>query len=136
MKEQLKTIQLIHLALILGVVFAYYFLSDLSSFNDLFTLPDINSSTIYIAIIPMIAFVSGNLVFKSMLSKIDKKIKVEDNFGAYQTASVVRWVILKGTAFFIITTNTDFILFGVVLIIYLALLRPSESTIQNDLKNI
>jgi hypothetical protein len=136
MKEQLKTIQLIHLALILGVVFAYYFLSDLSSFNDLFTLPDINSSTIYIAITPMIAFVSGNLVFKSMLSKIDKKIKVEDNFGAYQTASVVRWVILKGTAFFIITTNTDFILFGVVLIIYLALLRPSESTIQNDLKNI
>jgi hypothetical protein len=136
MKEQLKTIQLIHLALILGVTFAYYFLSDLSSFNDLFTLPDINSSTIYIAIIPMIAFISGNIVFKSMLGKIDKKVKVEDNFGAYQTASLVRWAILEGTAFFIITTNTDFILFGVVLIIYLALLRPSESIIQNDLKNI
>jgi len=136
MKEQLKKIQLIHLALILGVAFTYYFLSDLSSFNDLFTLPDINSSTIYIAITPMIAFVSGNLVFKNMLSKIDKKVKVEDNFGAYQTASLVRWSILEGTAFFIITTNTDFILFGVVLIIYLALLRPSESIIQNDLKNI
>tara|TARA_B110000503_G_scaffold83464_1_gene127386 strand:- start:127 stop:537 length:411 start_codon:yes stop_codon:yes gene_type:complete len=136
MKEQLKTIQLIHLALILGVTFAYYFLSDLSSFNDLFTLPDINSSTIYIAITPMIAFVSGNLVFKNMLSKIDKKVKVEDNFGAYQTASLVRWTILEGTAFLIIMTNTDFILFGVVLIIYLALLRPSESIIQKDLKNL
>lgn len=125
-----------HLALTLGVAFAYFFLSDLSSFKDLFTLPDITIATIYIAIIPMIAFIFGNLMFKSMLGKIDKKLKVEDNFGAYQTASLVRWAILEGTAFFIIMTNTDFVLFGVVLIIYLALLRPSESMIKNDLKNL
>jgi hypothetical protein len=134
-EQQIKTIQIIHIALTLGVTLAYFFLSDLNSFNDLFILPEIDKNSIYIGIIPIVAYISSNIMFKSMLSKIDKKLKIEANFGAYQTASIVRWAILEGAAFFIITNKPEFILFGAMLIVYLALLRPSERTITQDLKD-
>jgi hypothetical protein len=133
-EQQIKTLQTIHLALTLGVTFAYFFLSDLTSFNDLFILPVIDKNSIYIGIIPIVAYVLSNVVFRMMLRQVDKKLKVASNLGAYQTASLVRWAILEGAAFYIIFNNTEFILFGAMLIIYLALLRPSETTITNDLK--
>ena len=134
-EQQIKTIQIIHMALTLGVTLAYFFLSNLTSFNDLFILPEIDKNSIYIGIIPIIAYIFSNIMFKSMLSKIDKKLKIESNLGAYQTASLVRWAILEGAAFIIIMYNPKFILFGAMLIVYLALLRPSERTIIQDLKD-
>ena len=136
MKEQLKTIQIIHLVLTLGVTLAYFLLAEITSIDELFILPEINNSTIYIGIIPIASYIFSNILFKRSISKIDKKLKIETNLGAYQTASLIRWAILEGAAFFIIISNPDFILFGAVLIIYLALLRPTENGIINDLKNL
>ena len=134
-EQQIKTIQIIHIALTLGVTLAYFFLSELTSFNDLFILPEIDKNSIYIGIIPIVAYISSNIIFRSMLSKIDRKLKIEANLGAYQTASLIRWAILEGAAFLIIMSKPEFILFGAMLIIYLALLRPSERTITQDLKD-
>jgi len=134
-EQQIKIIQIIHIALTLGVTIAYFFLSDLTSFNDLFILPEIDLNSIYIAITPISAYILSNIIFKSMLRKFDKKLRIEANLGAYQTASLIRWVILEGAAFFIIISKPEFILFGAMLIIYLALLRPSERTIAQDLKD-
>ena len=135
-QQQLKTIQTIHLALTLGVTIAYFFLSEITTIDELFILTEINSSNIYIGIIPIVAYIFSNIMFKKTISKIDKKLKTEENIGAYQTAAIIRWAILEGAAFFIITNSPDFILFGAVLIIYLALLRPTESRIISDLKNL
>ena len=136
MKEQLKTIQIIHLVLTLGITLAYFSLAKITSIDELFILPEINNATIYIGIIPIVAYIFSNILFKRLISKIDKKLKIETNLGAYQTASLIRWAILEGAAFFIIISKPDFILFGAVLIIYLALLRPTENGIINDLKNL
>lgn len=136
MKEQLKIIQTIHLALTLSVAIAYFFLTDITSIDELFILPAINSSNIYIGIIPIVAYILSNILFKKSISKIDKKLTIEENMGAYQTAALIRWAILEGAAFIIITNRPEFILFGAVLILYLALLRPTESNITSHLKNL
>lgn len=136
MKEKIKIIQTIHLALTLGVTLAYFLLAEIASIEELFILPEINNSNIYIGIIPIAAYIFSNILFKNLIRKVDKKLKTEANLGAYQTASLIRWAILEGAAFFIITNSPDFILFGAVLIIYLALLRPTENGITNDLKNL
>jgi len=136
MKEKIKIIQMIHLVLTLGVALAYFSLAEIASINELFILPEINNSTIYIGAIPIVAYIFSNIIFKTLISRIDKKLKIEANLGAYQTASLIRWAILEGAAFLIIINNPDFILFGVVLIIYLALLRPTEIGVTKDLKNL
>ena len=136
MREKIKVIQTIHLALTLGVTLAYFLLAEIASIEELFILPEINNSNIYIGLIPIVAYIFSNILFKNSIRKVDKKLKIEANLGAYQTATLIRWAILEGAAFFIIMNKPDFILFGVVLIIYLALLRPTENGITNDLKNL
>lgn len=134
MKEKLKSFQIMHLALTLGVAIAYYFLADINSLDELLTLPKIDSASIYIGILPITAYVLGNILFRTAVKKIDKKLSIEESLGAYQTASLIRWAIIEGAAFLIIFNNPNFILFGIVLILYLALLRPSESIIKKDLE--
>ena len=52
----------------------------------------------------------------------------------YQSASVVRYAIIEGSAFLILIIAPDFIIFGVLLIVYLILLMPTEYRIKRDLK--
>jgi len=52
----------------------------------------------------------------------------------YQTASIIRWTILEGAAFLMLLIYSEFLLFGILLIIYLALLIHTEAKIKRDLK--
>ncbi|PBJ06831.1 hypothetical protein BSF42_40060 [Flavobacterium sp. ACN6] len=42
----------------------------------------------------------------------------------------------KGAAFLILLLKPDFILFGILVIIYLIFLRPTEERINNDLNGL
>jgi hypothetical protein len=132
-EQQIKTLQIIHLALSLGVIAAYYFLSDINSIDELLVLPKIDGNNIYIGLLPITAYVVGNILFRNAIKKIDKKLSLEESLGAYQTASLIRWSILEGVSFLIIFNFSEFTLFGIALVIYLVLLRPSENTIKKDL---
>jgi hypothetical protein len=136
MKEQIKTIQIIHLVLTAGLILAYTFLAEINSLEDLMIIPSIDTNSIIYLLIPIAAYIFSNLMFKNMLGKIDKKLKIEENFGAYQSAALARWAILEGAAFIIIINKPDFILFGILLIVYLAILRPSENNITNHLTSL
>jgi len=132
MEEKLKVIKIIHIALCSGLIMAYFFIGDLSSIN--FTMPPINQSNIVYILTPVIAFLASNFIFKTQLKTADTKLKLEDNIALYQTASIIRWSILEGAAFLILFLNKDFILFGLLIILYMALLHPTESRIKSDLK--
>ncbi len=53
----------------------------------------------------------------------------------YQTASLIRWVIIEGAAFFILFSNPDFVILGILLIGYLIYLRPTEANIKRYLQH-
>jgi hypothetical protein len=59
-------------------------------------------------------------------------LKLEDKLPVYQTASIIRWAILEGVAFIILILKPDFLIFGILVIIYLIFLRPTEEKITND----
>lgn len=48
----------------------------------------------------------------------------------------MRWAILEGAAFLILFLKPDFVLFGLLIIIYLIFLRPTEERVNNDLINL
>ena len=132
MEQQLKVFKIIHLALIAGLILAYYFLGDLGNLTEL-TFPTVNSENYIYLFIPIAAFIISNLLFKHFISKIDNNLSVQQKLVSYQTASIIRWAILEGAAFLILLIYPEFLLFGILLIVYLALLIPTEARIKRDL---
>ncbi len=133
MEQQLKVFKIIHLALIAGLILAYYFLGDLGNLTEL-TFPTVNSENYIYLFIPIAAFIVSNLLFKHFVSKIDNNLSVQQKLVSYQSASIIRWAILEGAAFLILLIYPEFLLFGILLIVYLALLIPTEARIKRDLK--
>lgn len=132
MTQKIKTLQIIHLVICLGVSLAYVFAGDI--FTKEFKLPNIDTSSVLYVVVPIIGIGLSNFLFKSQLKKIDSKKKLEENLPLYQSASIIRWAILEAAAFFVLFSNPDFTLFGVVLILYLIYIRPTEEGIKNDLQ--
>jgi len=132
MEQQLKVFKIIHLGLISGLILAYYFLGDLGNLKEL-AFPTINSENYIYLFIPIAAFIISNLLFKHFVSKIDDNLSVQQKLVSYQSASIIRWAILEGAAFMILLIYPEFILFGLLLIVYLALLIPTETRIKRDL---
>jgi hypothetical protein len=131
MTEKLKTLKLIHLAICAGIILAYIFAGQ-------FTMEQIKNYKIdsgdfvYIAI-PFVAFFLSNFLFKTQLKQVDPKLTLEEKLLLYQTASLMRWAVLEGAAFVILFMKPDLLIFGIILIAYLAFLRPSENKIISDL---
>ena len=134
MNQKLKTLQIIHLSICAGVILGYVILGDFSL--EVLQMPIVDSNSIIYAIIPLIAFVFSNFIFRSQINKIDAKVSFDEQFPLYQTASIVRWAILEGAAFVLLILKKDFILFGILLIVYLLLLFPSEFKVKSDLEKI
>jgi len=131
MTEKIKTLQIIHLALCAGLIIAYFVIGEISV-EKLKTIPIIDASSIVFAILPFLAIIMANFIFKSQLKQVDRKLKLEDKLPVYQTASIIRWAILEGVAFIILILKPDFLIFGILVIIYLIFLRPTEERISSD----
>ncbi len=132
MKEKLKVIKIIHLALCSGVIAAYLLLGDVNNITNV-DITNINSlDTVYL-LIPFLAYFLSNFLFKSQLKNIDTTLDIEENFQFYQTASLMRWAILEGAAFIILFMKQDFMILGVLIILYLIFLRPTLDRIKADL---
>ena len=129
MEQQLKVFKIIHLALVFGLIAAYYVLG---LFNDL-KFPTITSKNYVYLFIPIGAYIISNLLFKKLISKIESNKPLEEKIPQYQSASIVRWAIIEGAAFLISFIYSDFALFGILLIAYLVLLIPTEARIKRDL---
>ncbi|TDO94537.1 MFS transporter [Flavobacterium sp. 245] len=133
MSEKIKALQIIHLAICAGTIIAYYILGDLSI--EKLRIPTIDSSSAVYVLIPVLAFVLSSFLFKSQLKQINPKLKLEEKFPIYQTASILRWAVLEGAAFLILILKPEFILFGILVLIYLIFLRPTAERIDNDLSD-
>lgn len=134
MIEKIKTLQIIHLAVCAGTILVYFFVGELS-IEKLKTIPTIDSTSAVYVFIPVFAFVLSTFLFKSQLKQIDPKLKLEAKLPIYQAASIMRWAVLEGAAFLLLFLKPDFILFGILIIIYLIFLRPTEERINSDLSN-
>jgi hypothetical protein len=131
MKEKLKIIKTMHLFLVAGLAMAYFLIGDLESMNFL-EYKEIDASNFIYIVVPIIAIILGNYLYKDQLKNVDKRLKLEEKIGTYQTASLIRWATIEGAAFFILFYNTEFVLIGMLLILYMLFLKPSEQKMKLD----
>lgn len=134
MSAKIKSLQSIHLAFCAGVILFYLFIGEISMENLNISNVD-GSSLVYLAL-PVLAFVLSDFLFKNQLKQVDIKPKTEDNFAVYQQASIVRWAVLEGAAMLIALFKPDFLIFGILLIVYLILVRPTETRMKKDLETL
>lgn len=134
MNTKLKPLKFIHIALATGLCLAYLFLGNLTQ-PEAWKLPQFEQNTVIYLAIPLVAMVLSNVVFKLQLKNIPPKQPLEEALPVYQTASIMRWAILEGGAFLILFMAPEFILFGVLIILYFLILHPSQGMIERDLNN-
>ena len=134
MTEKLKTIKTIHLAICAGVIIAYFMIGDLSSLENL-KMPSIDKASVIYLLIPISSIFLSNLLYKSQVNNIDSKLKLEEKIPFYQTASIIRLAVLEGAAFLILFLKPDFLIFGILIIIYIIFLRPTETQFRKDCEN-
>lgn len=118
MKAQLKTLQIIHIVLVVGLLLAYFIVGDLASLEFL-KIPEFDATCIIYLFVPLSAIVGGSLIYKQLLRNAPKKLELEEKLAIYQKASLIRWAILEGAAFVILFLKKDFILIGLFLILYM-----------------
>jgi len=131
MTEKLKTIKIIHFAISAGIIISYLILGNLTSLDNL-KFTSIDSSSIIYLLIPVSSIFLGNFLYKYQINSIDTKLKLEEKIPNYQTASIIRLAILEGAAFLILFLKPDFILFGILLILYIIFIRPTETQFRKD----
>ncbi|MFB3386479.1 MFS transporter [Flavobacterium sp. LAR06] len=134
MTEKIKILKTIHLAICAGVIITYIMLGEFSM--KTLKIPVLDSSSIVFAVLPFLSIFLGNYLFKSQLKQADQNLKIEEKLPIYQTASIIRWAILEGVAFIILFLKPDLALFGLIVIAYLILLRPTENKINADFQNV
>ncbi|WP_299779104.1 MFS transporter [uncultured Formosa sp.] len=132
MKEKIKVLTIIHLALSVGLIIVYMVLGDVKALTS-FSFKAVNAATVIFLIIPIMSVFLSEYIFNSQIKRIDIKLKLEEKMGAYQTASITRWAILEGSAFLLVFMKKDFMIFGILIILYFILIRPTEDRIKMDL---
>ncbi|MEM6895597.1 MAG: MFS transporter [Bacteroidota bacterium] len=131
MKDKFTPIKIIHFALCTGVALAYFLIGEVYKL-DFLELPEIDTTGLIYLTIPFSAFFAGNVMYKNMLKNVDPKLPMESRIGTYQTAVIVRLAILEGAAFAILFLKKELLLIGLLLIVYMAFLRPSEDAMKRD----
>lgn len=134
MKENVRILQIIHLAITLGTVLAYVFAGKIDEKILNFDTKILSGDSILFLLIPVVAIILSNFLYKSALGKIESNQNENEKLMVLKSASIIRWAVLEGAAFAILFLKPQFIIFGLIIIIYLIFVRPTENSVKNDLK--
>jgi hypothetical protein len=135
----LKTISMLHLMLLMGLVMFAGFL--LFQFDGAM-MPTFDTNDTLLLIYPVVAIaaiVGSQALFKNVLASKENNTDLKVKLANYQTASIIKYALIEGPAFFGIllatsTGNTAYAAIAGVLIIYFILQKPSLNKIESDLK--
>ena len=134
MNEKIKVLQIIHLGICAGTIVAYLFVGDFSV--EILNVPSIDSLDLIYFAIPILALFLSSFLFKSQLKQVNAKLKPEDNLPIYQTASIIRWSVLEAAALLILFLKPELLVLGILMIIYLVSLRPTEDKIVSEFSKV
>lgn len=134
MSGKLKIIKIIHLAICAGIIIAYFIIGDLSSLENL-KMPIIDSTSMIYLLIPISSIFLSNFLYKSQIKNTDTKLTLEEKIPLYQTASIIRFAVLEGAAVLILFLKPDFLIFGILIILYIIFLRPTETQFRKGFEN-
>jgi hypothetical protein len=134
MKEDIKALKILHMAICMGMVLIYTILIGVSEVE--FKIPVFDQENLMFSLVPFAAIILSYFVFKFQLKRVDPKATLEEKFPQYRIACISRWGILEATIILIIFLKPDLIIFGILLIIVIISLHPTEDGIRTDFQSL
>lgn len=136
-KTFLKTVSLIHIALVSGLCIFLIFVC----FQIENSSVSLDSTNVFIYIVPCLAIISyfgSTAIFQKLIKEIDSSEALEKKLKKYQTASIVKYALIEGPCLVAIvayysTTNNLHLVIAISLIVYLYVQKPNKETILKDI---
>ena len=138
-KTVLKTVQLVHLAMVLGlVVFGLfgYFQSEGFVYS---TDGDIDVFLYLVPIVVLVGYFGSQIVFNKMLSKIRSNDPMATKLAKYQMATLMKFVCIEVPTLlallaFYLTSNALYLVIAICMTAYLFVQRPNLSRLLVDVQ--
>jgi len=120
MKEKFRIFATIYAFLLGGMILAIVFTADID-YNNLL---NISKSEYTYLVIPFIAIAASEFLFRNKMKEINSKSNENENYGIYQTASLMRWAVLEGAVFYTLFTPEVPKINIVIVLIYFIFIFP------------
>lgn len=135
-KGQLRTLTIIHLALVGGCVIALLMFSQ-NATPFIYSTPT-DMLTMVSVLLPVATIFAGNILFKKQLGSIPDNATLQQKLAGYQTAFIVKCALIEGPTLFALiifssTHNIYNLIIGIILIVILFIQRPSKEKIIEQL---
>lgn len=137
-KSYLRTFTLIHLSLVAGLLIPGLMIY-MQTQNQEFTFS--YSGDVMFFVVPFMAIagiVAGNYLYRNNIQQLDSKNTLMEKLDGFQSASVIKYVLLEGPALlgivaFMNEGNLYFLIISLLLLIWLIAQRPSRDKVERDL---
>lgn len=135
-----KSIKIVHIALVVGIVFftLVSILLQIKGFGTVGQEID-NVLLIVVPIFALIGIFASTLVFKNKLNGIRKKSSLKEKMEEYRSALIIKFALIEGPSFFVVVSyllTGNYIYLGilVILIIVFLIYTPNKTKFINDLE--
>ena len=134
--ESLKTLSIIHLALVGGILAFGIF----KFINNGTFVANADPKDVFIYVIPVVAafgYFMSQFMFKKQLLAIDRTDTLTLKLAKYQAASIVKYAFIEGPAFLAIIAygfngNALFLVIAIFLVVYLFMQKPNQKKFMED----
>jgi len=134
----LRTLSIIHLALITGQILFALVTIFLNSDKDIVIR---YTNDVFVNVLPILTIagiLTGKILFKKQLIALQSKESLKEKLTGYQSAFIVRLALLEGPCLFgivcyLLTGNLFHIIIAGLIILYFISLRPGKEKVETDL---
>jgi hypothetical protein len=137
-KEFLKSISIIHMSLISGLLLFGLTAFLIKGKNQINEESRNDAFTYVVPLLAISVFLASNLIFKQQPGKLSDKNSLKEKIKGYQEAIIIRFASLEGpalfgTAAYIVNRTPLFLLVSGPITLYFMSLRPTKAKIEKDL---
>lgn len=140
-KDFFKSVQIIHLALITGVIILGIFAFSFHYIGiEMEGGKELNFALIYVVPVFAIAgIVASNLVFKQKLKECITRPNLKEKLNCYRSALIIKFALIEGSSFFalvafLLTGDLLYLGFAAILVVVFITYTPSKEKSIVDLE--
>jgi len=140
-KEFFKLASFIHLGLVMGVVLfgmvVYFFLAD---FQHVDTTSEFAKLLVYLVPgLVVVGIVASDMMYRFRLNAVKEREDLKIRMQGYRESLIIRYMLLEAPAMFalvavFITNNSNFIVYAGLMVVLMALKRPTLRSAIIDLE--
>ncbi|MBI3135079.1 MAG: hypothetical protein HYZ14_10445 [Bacteroidetes bacterium] len=136
--SQIKSLSIIHLALIAGQVFFAAVCIALTGKTEIILNPEGDIFFILVPAVAVFGLIGSNMIFKKLLDQAKQKTTDDEKISAYRSALIVRYALMEapsllGIVAYFLQGNLFYLFISGFIILFFMTARPTKEKTEMDL---